>query len=310
MFRQVYEIALGIFLLQGVLIPVLLVVSCTVWFRQISRLTVMEKAVERDRKRRGKGLDSLLESLPKLQPLQCAGCGSPVALEARSARCIGCASVSDLPPDYRATRALRRALGRISAAAIRDWRIARALTSLPVRLLLRFMIVAEPLLFLLVMIGAATFDDSYFDRAIERLPNELEVALATLAICGFIIWTIVFILLASLARDVRNKLPAFPDVRLAELGAAEHAACHACGGGIAFRPGSFAALCPYCAVASFRPAFARRERERSEAQQVLTRASLFGALEIIEDFTGFFFVVVAILSLGFAILVGVAAFST
>ena len=310
MFRLVYEIALGIFLLQGVLIPVLLVVAGTAWFRQISRLTVMEKAVVRDRKRRGGKLDSLLESLPKLEPLHCEGCGSPVALEARSARCIGCAAVSDLPADYRATRVLRRALARISAAAIRDWRIARVLTSRPARLFFRFMIVGEPVLFVLVMIGAATFDDTVLDRAIERLPNELEFGLATLAICGFIIWTIVFLFLASLARELKGKLAAFPDIRPGELGAAEYAACHACGGGVAFRPGSFAGLCPYCAVATFRAAHARRERARSEAQQVLTRASLFGALDIIEDFTGMFFVVMAIVSLGFAILIGVAAVST
>ena len=310
MFRQVYEIALGIFLLQGLLIPVLLLVSGIAWSRQIARLTVMEKAVVRDRKPRGKGLDGLLGSLPKLDPHQCANCGSPVALEARSARCIGCASVSELPADYRATRALRRALARISAAAIRDWRIARTLTSLPVRWFLRFMIFGEPLLFLIVMIGAATFDDSVFDRVLEELPNELAFGVMTVAFCGFIIWTIVFIMLSALAKDLKNKVPAFPDVRPGELGAAEDAACDACGGGIAFRPGAFASLCPYCAVATFRPAFARRERERSEEQQMLTRASLFGALEIIGDFTGIFFIVMAIMSLGFAILIGVAALNT
>ncbi len=310
MFRQVYEIAVAVFLLQGLLIPVLLLVSGIAWSRQIARLTVMEKAVVRDRKQRGEGLDRLLGSLPKLDPLQCANCGSPVVLDARSARCIGCASVSELPPDYRATRILRRALGRISAAAIRDWRIARVLASRPVLWFLRLMVVAEPLLFVLVMIGAVTFGDTYFDRMIEELPNELEYGLMTLALCGFIIWTIVFIMLAALARDMKNKLPAFPEVRPGELGAAEYAACHACGGGIAFRPGAFATLCPYCAVATFRPAFARRERERSEEQEVLTRASMFGALEIIGDFTGFFFIVMAIMSLGFAILIGVAAINT
>jgi len=98
--------------------------------------------------------------------------------------------------------------------------------------------------------------------------------------------------------------------RPGELDAAEYAACHACGGGIAFRPGAFASLCSYCAVATFRPAFARRERERSEEQQELTRASMFGALEIIEGFTGFFFIVMAIMSLGFAILIGMAAINS
>jgi hypothetical protein len=309
MFRQIHEIALTIFLLQGLLITVLLLVSGIVWARQIARLTVMEKAIVRDRKQRGTDMDSLLDALPKLQPLHCAGCGSPVALEARSGRCIACASLSELPPDYRATRILRRALARVSAAAIRDWRIARVLASRPVLWLLRLMVVAEPLLFVLVMIGAVTFGDTNIDRALDALPNEVENGLMTLAVCGFIIWTIVLVMLAALARDVKDKVPAFPDVRPGELGAAEYAACHACGGGIAFRPGAFAALCPYCAVATFRPAFARRERERSEEQQVLTRASMFGALEIIEGFTGFFFITMAIMSVALAVLIGVAAFA-
>ncbi|MND07385.1 hypothetical protein D3C83_293140 [compost metagenome] len=54
----------------------------------------------------------------------------------------------------------------------------------------------------------------------------------------------------------------------------------------------------------------REARARSEEQQVLTRASLFGALDIIEDFTGTFFLVMAIISLGFAILIAVAALNT
>ena len=110
MFRTIYEIALVIFLLQGVLIPVLLLFSGIALSRQLARLTVMEKAVERDRRQRREGLDALLKALPKLDPLHCDACGSPVALEARSARCISCATVSDLPADYRATRILRRAL--------------------------------------------------------------------------------------------------------------------------------------------------------------------------------------------------------
>lgn len=310
MFRQVYEIGLAIFLFQGVLIPILLIVAGIAWYRQVSRLNAMEKALDRDRRREAKGVEALLDSMPKLDPLQCDSCGSPVAFEARSARCISCETSAELPADYRATIALRRALDRISAAAIRDWRIARLLTSLPVRWLFRLMIVAEPLLFVLVMIGAATFDDTIFDRFFVWLPNELETALATLAICGFILWTIVFIFLASLAKSLNDKVPAYPDVRPGELGAAEYASCHACGGGIVFRPGSFATLCPYCTVATFRAAFARGERARSEERQVLTRASLFGALEIIEDFTGTFVVVMTILSLGFAILIGVAALNT
>ena len=43
MFRQIYEVSLAVFLLQGVLIPVLLLLSGTMWFRQMARLSGLER---------------------------------------------------------------------------------------------------------------------------------------------------------------------------------------------------------------------------------------------------------------------------
>ncbi len=307
MFRQIYEIALALFLLQGVLIPVLLLASGLAWFRQMARLSVVEKALVRDRKKHGKTLESMLGSIRRLQPLNCVSCGSAVALEARSARCVSCRAVCELPEDYRVTSALRRTLARLSAAAARHWRIARVLTSTPARWFFRLMIPGEPALFVVVLIGAATYRDTYIDRAFEYVGESWAFALMLMAFGGFILWMIVFIFLAGLAKDLRRGLTAFPDVRRAELGAPEYATCSACGGGITIAAGSFAGLCGYCAVANFRADYARRERALSEEQQVLTRESLFGAMKIIEDFVGTFFVTMAILSLGFAILIVVAA---
>ena len=307
MFRQVYEIALAIFLLQGVLIPILLLVSGLAWFRQMGRLAVVEKALVRDRKRHRKSLDSLLGAIPKLDPLHCASCGSALALEANAARCVSCRAVSALPEDSRATAALRRALARLSAAAARNWRVARVLTALPVRWFFRLMVFGEPALFVIVLIGAGTYRDTWFDLLFERIGERWAFALMVLAFAGFILWMIVFIFLAGLARDLRSSLTAFPDVRRAEVGAPELTTCQACGGGMTIAAGAFAALCPYCAVANFRPEYARRERALSEEQQVMTRSSLFGAMEVIEGFTGTFFVTMSILSFGFAILILIAA---
>jgi hypothetical protein len=303
MFRQIYEAGLALFLLQGVSIPILLLVSGTAWFRQMSRLSVLQKALVRDRKRHGKTLKSLLDLVPKLRPLSCANCGSPVALGVSSATCTGCRSVSDLPEDFRATMALRRALARLSTAAIRHWFVARILTAAPVRWFFVLMIFAEPLLFVLVLIGSGTYDDTFIDRAFERMGEAWAFALMVMAFAGFILWMIVFLFLSSVAKELRSKTTAFPDFRTREIGNPEFSTCMSCGGGIRFGSGSFACLCGYCAVANFRAEHARRERARSEERQLLTRGSLFGAMEIIEGFTGTFFVTMAILSLGFGILI-------
>ena len=307
MFRQIYETSLAVFLLQGVSIPILLLVAGTQWFRQMSRLSVVEKALARDRKRHGKTLASLLDRVPKLRPLNCANCGSPLALERSSTTCTSCRSVSDPPEDYRATLALRRTLARLSTAAIRHWRVARILTSLPVRWFFFLMIFGEPLLFVVVLIGAGTYRDSWFDPALEAIGEAWGIALMIMAFGGFILWMIVFMFLSSLSKELRRETKAFPNIPRKEIRDPEYSTCQSCGGGIRFSRGSFACLCSYCAVANFRMEHARRERARSEEQQALTRGNLFGAMEVIEEFTGTFFVTMAILSLAFAILVLISA---
>ena len=300
MFRLVYEAAATIFVLQGVLIPVLLVGFGAAWFRQSSRLAAMKRLVGGEGKRKERRLAALLESVPKLQPLTCAACGSPMLLEAESARCIGCRSPAPLPEDYRATHRLRQSLPRLAAAAIRHWRAARILTSTPFRWLLRLMVLASPALFVVVLIGSETYDDTFLDRALDRIGEGWSLVLMLMAFAGFILWMIVFGMLSALSKDLRRKLPAFPDFRAATT-EAEFATCRSCGGGIGFGRGRLATLCGYCTVPNFRAAEARRERGGSEEDRARMRGSLFGAMDIIEDFIGTLFFSMAILAGAFAL---------
>ena len=308
MFRLVYQGAATVFLLQGVLIPLLLVGFGVAWFRQTSRLEAMKRLVGAGGKGKGKRLAALLEAVPKLEPLTCAPCGSPMALEEESARCISCDSLAALPEDYRATRMLRRRLPRLAAAAIRHWRAARMLTAMPVRWLLRLMVLASPVLFVIVLIGSATYDDSFLDRALDRIGEGWSLALVLMAFSGFILWMIIFGLLAVLSKDLRRKLPAFPDLRRTTAGP-EFATCRSCGGGIGFDPGRLACLCSYCTVPNFSAELVRRERGRSEEDQARMRWSLFGAMEIIEEFTATLFFSMAILVGAFALLALWSAFA-
>ena len=300
MFRLVYEAAAIVFLLQGVLIPLLLVLFGTAWLRQTSRLALMKRLVGGAGKRKEKRLSALLEAVPKLQPLTCAPCGSPMVLEDKSARCISCDSQAALPEDYRATRNLRRRLPRLAAAAIRHWRVARTLTATPVRWLLWLMILSPPLLFVIVLIGAGTYRDTFLDRAIDSIGDGWALAITLFALAAFILWMMVFGLLAALSKALRQKLPAFPDLRRTAA-EPEFATCRSCGGGIRFGRGRLACLCAYCTVPSFRAEQARRERGRSEDDQARMRWSLFGAMEIIEKFTATIFFAMAILLGTFAL---------
>ena len=306
-FRQIYEVGLAVFLLQGALIPVLLLLSGTMWFRQMARLSGMERELAGERKQHRKTLTSLLGLVPKLQPLNCTNCGSVVALEVESVTCTSCDSAAELPRDYVATVKLRRTMNRLTGAAIRHWLLARVLTSTLVRWFFFLMIFAEPLIFMIVLIGSETYRDTFFDGALEGMGEAWAFTLMLLSFAGFILWMIVFIFLSNLSKELRRDLPGFPHYRQKEIRRIEYSTCGSCGGGIRFGAHRFACLCNYCGVENFRAEHARRERATSEERQIMTKGTLFGAMEIVEDFIGTFFVTMAILSFAFLILIVVTA---
>jgi len=302
MFRDVYEFCMAVFLLQGALLLLMLVLSGVAWFRQMARLAAIGQALGRDRKRHARTLASMIAALPRLQPLNCAACGAAVALDAASTVCINCRTVSAPPPDYAATVSLRRGLERLSRLALRHWYVARILTAAPVRIFFVLMIFAEPLLFMVCVIGAVEFHDTWLDRAFESTGETWAFVIMLLAFGGFILWIVIFVILANLSKDLRRKLPVFPVFVRSGDGSTEFANCQSCGGGIHYGTRAFAALCGYCGVENFRARHSRNERAGAEAQRVSTRASLFGAMEIIEGFTGVFFMTMAILAGGFLLL--------
>ena len=183
---------------------------------------------------------------------------------------------------------------RLAGAATRHWLLAWVLTSAPVRWFFFLMIFGEPVMFTIVLIGSATYSDTFFDRALEGMGEAWAFALMLLGFAGFILWMIVFIFLSNLSKELRRELPGFPDYRRKEIRQVEYSTCGSCGGGIRFGAHRFACLCNYCGVENFRAEQARRERAASEERQIMTKGTLFGAMEIVEDFIGTFFVTMAI----------------
>lgn len=303
MFRAIVEISVIVFFLQGALLLPLVVWAGFAWYAQAARLAAVEKALGEDRKQHERSVAALLKRLPHLQPLSCASCGGALALDPAATVCTRCRATAAVPADYAATIALRGSLGRLTRAALRQWRVARLLVSWPVRIFFTLMIFGEPLIFLITLIGAAEYDDTYMESVLGAIGETWGLVLGIFSFGAFILWMVVFIYLSNLSKDLRRKLGAFPRARRPADEALLFANCQSCGGGVHFGSRAFAALCNYCGVENFRADYSARERAAGEENQLTARASLFGAMEIIEEFTASFFLVMTILVAGFGLLV-------
>lgn len=307
MFRHVYEVSATVFLLQGALLVPLLLLSGFAWYRHMTRLSGLEREIGEDGKRRKATLDGLLRALPQLEPLSCRSCGAALALDEAAMVCTGCRTQAPLPENYAATIALRRKLRGLARAAVRHWLVARVLISFPARAFFFLMIFAEPAIFGMVLIGAVEYPDSIFDRALAAMGEGWSYLLVGLSFAGFIIWMIIFIMLGATAKELRKSLGGYPAFLRRRARTEYFSNCQTCGGGVHFAPRDLVRMCGYCGVENFRADEARRDRAEAEEEHLLTRSSLFGAMEIIEDFVGTFFFTLAILSIGFLLLALVTA---
>jgi hypothetical protein len=303
MFRTIIEISLIVFFAQGALLLPLIAWAGFSWFRQMTRLTALEKELGEDRKQSERTLGSLLKRLPHLQPLNCANCGGALALDPAATVCTRCRATAPVPADYAATIKLRGGLERLTRAALRQWLLARILVSFPARAFFFIMIFVEPLLLVFVLIGGVEYQDTVMESVLQAIGETWSLVLGFLSFGAFILWMIVFIFLANLAKDLRRSLGAFPRFRRAADETLLFANCQSCGGGVHFGSRAFAALCNYCGVENFRADHTARARAEGEDRQLTARSTLFGAMEVIEGFTGTFFVVMTILTVGFGLLV-------
>lgn len=314
MFYYFYQVCVAIFLAQGVSIPLLIALSGWFWWRQSRRLESLKAESERSPSKPSKGAkprdtpELILKSLPVLAPLKCANCGGNVLLREAETLCPYCETRASAPEDYAASSALKSEVKGLYASAVRHWRVAKLLTFRPARWFFVSMIFAEPfVLFPAVLVGSNLFRDSQADRALESMGETASFLVMLAAFLGFIVWMIVFVCLAALAKSLRNNLPVVPvfEKRVRRF---ETASCQTCGGAIEYDAGAFACACPYCNVENFRVRFARRERSLSEQQKTQTKSALFGAMEIIEEFVATFFFVLLILAFACVLLVVVYAF--
>jgi hypothetical protein len=311
MFAYFYQLCAAVFLLQGVSTPFLVLALGILWRKQTRRLEALGKELG---PARGKDLkpdevfESALERLPKLRPLSCAGCGGSVLLREAETFCPYCGARGDLPEDYAAAVSLRSKVRGLLDSAVRHWRVANVLASRPAGWAFFLLIFIEPLvLFPAVVIGSNVFPDTWLDSALGALGETAAFLVMLAAFFGFIVWMVVFIFLASLGRTLRAKLPAAPAPGRRARGG-ETSSCRACGGGVEYDAGDLVRLCAYCNVENFRARFARLERARAGRELSMTKETLFGAMEVIEDYVGTAFFVLTILVVASLLLTAYNAF--
>jgi hypothetical protein len=298
MFAYFYQVCLVIFLLQGISLPLLLAVSGVIWWKQNQRLERLKKQLtpfKRSKSGADSNSESILQSLPKFKPLACINCGAGILLRDIETFCPNCQTLGDLPEDYMVEGSVRSEVKGLLKSGMRYWRVANVLTFPLVGWIFFLLILIEPLvLFPTVLIGSNVFSDTWVDRVFVSLGSTVSFLLMLPAFLGFVIWMIIFIILSSLSKSLRRKLPVVPvfEERIREY---ETAACQACGGGIEYYVGDFACICSYCNVQNFRVEFVRRRRLQAEKQKVQTKFLSFGAMEILDEFVGTFFFVTIIL---------------
>jgi len=289
MFRVLYEVVASLAIVQGAGLPLVLVGSGWLWWRQAAQLEALTRAGAAAERRGGKDATdarAALARLPTRAPLRCPACGAATSLRVDATLCTHCGTRGELPADYTALAQLRPQLRALTSRANRHWRVAHLLTRAPVRWLLTAMIFVEPLVLLpVLLIGSNLYPDTWLDRTLTELGEPVAVVLMGFVLLGFVVWMILFIMLAGTSRGLASKLPGMPVFAELALGTRQ-GECVACGGAIEYEARGIACLCPYCHVENFRVRFVARRRLEAEARERQTRSVLFAATTILEDLTG------------------------
>jgi len=319
-FYAFYQICLGIFLIQGVGLPLFVIASFTIYFRQEKRLKTLQRMVDalagkpkgspdsapgKSKERRRRSSHSLLDSLPKLAPLKCRQCGAGVILEETRSRCPHCQTTTPLPDDYAIAASLRTRVRKLVRRAVRQWRWAKFLSSRALARVFFLCIFAEPLVILLtVIIGSAEFRETWLDQLAKRWGSNGQTLANVVVFAGFVgvfVGMFTFIYLAGWGAGFRNKLPVAP-VLEKERHDHEIANCQSCGGCIEYDTGEFVTICGYFHIENYRVEFAHWARVKGEAAKVDATFTLFKALEIINDLFGTFWLIGGIFYFAFLLL--------
>jgi uncharacterized protein (DUF983 family) len=278
-----YEATVLLFLLQGILLPFVVVITYLICSRQWRRSQLLERQAHTSQVRAAFAPGTA--GLPHFRPLNCPHCGAGMLLETNGIFCPSCQQRGTLPPDYQRAAVLKERVQKLLKSALRSWRFAWFLTSSPVNWLLRVLVFAMPMVLLpIVLNGSTQYHHTHLDQWLAPYQNtRLPDLIFLIAAVGGFSWWLGIAILASYSGTFRRKLPVVP-VFTNETHGSETANCQSCGGCIQYDRGEFVTICSYCHVENYRVQFARAERTRAEQQQIQVQFVLFDALTIVNEF--------------------------
>jgi hypothetical protein len=279
----IYETALLIFLFQGITLPFIVALVYFICTRQWRRLLALREQSRAGRVRAA--FAHSMTTLPSFRPLNCPECGAGMLLDANDVHCSHCQHREALPKDYLRAAVLKGHVQRLLKSALGAWRLARVLTSRVAIGALCVLLFVEPFVLLpIVLTGSGKYPHTIVDDWLAPFQSaRLSNIRAGLSLMGGVAWWLGFAMLASLAMNMRKKLPVMP-VFTKELHGRETGNCQSCGGGIEYDRGAFATICSYCHVENYRVQFAHSQRRTAEAAQSEAKFALFDALTIANEF--------------------------
>ncbi len=255
-----FSLAVWTYLLQGALMPVLLIFSA----RYLTASVFDSKRAE--------AAFPAPPDIPapdmKLAPLNCPACGANLVLGVVQLTCSHCGAMAEEPPEYRSLFATRRAtLSRLKRASTYLVR-AKRLSSPLVKIALVLGGIWLCLVPIILMIEGSTH--TTYDPIFEKLGSSVIPLFMSLGV-----WILVFFFTAIMIGRVRRFLPTISD--WSQIGSVESTVCPACGGALSFDRGDLSTVCGFCGVETMRMQVVWQARQAVATDLENTRHSLVTA---------------------------------
>ncbi len=256
----IFSLAVWTYLLQGALMPVLLIFSARY-------LTASVFDSKREEAASPAPPDVPVPDM-KLAPLNCPACGANLVLGTGQLTCSHCGAIAEEPPEYRSLFALRRAtlsrLKRASTYLVRARRLSSPLVKIAL-ILGGIWLCTVPII--LMIVGST---NSTYDPIFEKLGNGVIPLFLSLGV-----WILVLFFTAIMTGRVRRFLPSISD--WSQIGSIETTLCPACGGALSFDRGDLSTVCGFCGVETMRMQVVWQARQAVATDLESTRHSLVTA---------------------------------
>ncbi len=249
-----------------------------VFFEDSSQKEASKHAKEE--RKAGKSLPIIEDNLPRLDPINCQNCASPVPLQEGEMSCPGCGTKTKAPANYFDVAKSRQAIHEKLHRAEISFRRANWLVSGWMRGLMGLIPLVQiiSMIAIFVWINKGTF---------EPFQNYLVGNSGFKTLFGFGIFSNLFWIVSFgfgfliWSPSLRKALPTIESTE--SIGKAETARCSNCGGGISYQADDLATVCGYCGVEIYRAKLAWKMRNLTNNVHEKASFSLIEAQKAVED---------------------------